>query len=414
MPRLKKAIVKENTADIVMPDSIDETRETAREEIAEALANDEAINQAISDGSKMEEASAKTRSRRKALQDSREREAARESKNKENATFLSGWSSLATSFKTGRVVTGVISGITIPSDITKRRNADFRNSVLVNVLHNKQFRITVPFGELYRDYPIDMNTVSLGSEKDIRAFIDRQRAMAEKLYGLEIPILIDDMLYDKKTGEYYIKGSRANALKQLERINYAPNKDGISLIEVGSFVEATVMAVSNWAIQVDVGGVDTRIHVRELTYRFIAGPHVLKSMYKVGEKLLVQVSDIKQREDGRYVILATRKPAELLEARKRQNVICKENDACTGTITAILPSKAKDKNGNVRVGEVYIALYLDAYDLPAISNSFPSSALGMQVQPGDTVRVTIKQFNPSGMTYCWLRSTHGAPNLLNR
>ena len=406
------AEMEEASALDIAADAVDEETAPTKEDIANALLSDDAIMQAAPEEDKKANTSSAAKNRRQVLRESRVKAAQREAKNKNNAAFLSGWSSLATAFKTGRIVTGVISGITMP-DLSKFKSPDYKNAVLVNVLHNKQFKVTIPFGSLYRKYPIDMSTVNTSTEAGRRQFVERQRAMAEKLYGLEIPFVIKEM-ESYEPGQYNIIASRSEALALIERGNFAPGRDGTTVLEVGSFAEATVISVSDYAIQVNVGGVDTRIPVHALTYRFVDGPHMLKNLYHVGDKLLVQITDVKQLADKSFAVSAARKPAELLEAQSRQGVICQENDACIGTITAILPNRAKDANGNGKVGEVFIALYIDAYDLPAVSNSFPANRLGMYAQPGDTVRVTIKKFNPNGMTYCWLRSSHGAPNLLNR
>lgn len=356
-----------------------------------------------SDGSKMGQASVKTRSRKQAIKDAQQREAARERRTRENAMFLGGWSGLQSAQKLGTIMYGTVSGIEVV-DFSGRMNPDIRNAVMVVLIHNGIYRVTIPFSELYRDYPIDMSTVSVDTELDRKYFIARQKAMAEKLYGLEVPFVVLDMFIDDgMSGKYSILASRAKALAVIERRNFDPDKEGNVALNVGDFVPATITSISDYAVAVNVGGVDTRVSVNRLTYKFIAGPHSLRSMYRVGQEIMVQILNIKKNKEGNHSIIVSARPAELLEAKGRQNIIVHEEEQCFGTVTGVLKSRVP--------GEVYITLYLDAYGLPAVTNSFPPNRMGTYPQPGDTVRVTIKAFNNDGMTYCWIRSSHGAPNL---
>lgn len=355
------------------------------------------------DGSKMGEVSKKTGSRKQAIKDAYIREAERERRAKENAAFLSGWSGLQSAQRLGTIMYGMVSGVEVV-DFSARENSDICNAVMVVLIHNGRFRVTIPFSELYRDYPIDMSTVAMETEFDRKSFIARQKAMAEKLYGLEVPFIVLDMFLDEQdSGKYSILASRAKALAVIERRNFEADREGNVALTVGSFTRATITSISDYAVAVNVGGVDTRISVRHLTYRFIKGPHSLRDMYHVGQEILVQILDIKTHKDGKHSITVAAKPGELLDAKSRQHIIAHEEEQCFGTVTGVLKSRVP--------GEVYITLYLDAYGLPAVTNSLPPNRMGTYPQPGDTVRVTIKSFNNNGMTYCWIRSSHGAPDL---
>lgn len=355
------------------------------------------------DGSKMGAASRETKSRKQAIKDARMREAERERRAKANSVFLGGWSGLQSAQKRGTIMYGTVSGIE-EVDFTGRENPDVRNSIMVVLLHNGMYRVTIPFSELYREYPIDMNTVSVDTEIGRRSFVARQKAMAEKLYGLETPFIVQDMFLDEgESGKYSILASRAKAVSLIEHRNFDPDREGNVAMQVGDFVPATITSISDYSIAVNVGGVDTRISVYQLTHRFIEGPHSLRNMYKVGQEILVQILDIKQKEDGSHNVTVAARPAELLDAKNRQHIIAHEGEQCFGTVTGVLKSRTP--------GEVRITLYLDAYNLPAVTNSFPPSRMGTYPQPGETVRVTIKEFNENGMTYCWIRSSHGSPKL---
>lgn len=358
------------------------------------------------DGSKMGEAAKSTKSRKQAIRDARMREADRERRAKENAEFLAGWAGLQAAQRSGTIMYGTVTGVEEISkeDMKGRENADDRSSIMLLLIHNERYRVSIPFAEVYRHYPIDMNTVSTETEAGRRAFVARQKAMAEKLFGLEVPFVVKGMFYDENSGQHFIRGSRAEALASIERRNFEPDREGNTAMQVGDFVSATITSISNYSIAVNVGGVDTRISIHQLTYRFIDGPYALRKMYHIGDEIMVQIQDVKKNADGSHSIVVSAKPAELIRAKSRQNVIVHEGEQCFGTVTGVRKARGSDK--------VFISLYLDAYGLPAITNSFPPNRMGFYPQPGETVRVTVKTFNENGMTYCMVRSTHGAPNLM--
>ena len=78
-----------------------------------------------------------------------------------------------------------------------------------------------------------------------------------------------------------------------------------------------------------------------------------------------------------------------------------------GTVTNIV-------NSRTLPGRVKINMYLDYYNRPAVSNEFPASRMGFYPQPGDRVRVTVREIYESGMIRVSCRQTHGAMELFNR
>lgn len=350
----------------------------------------------------------RVRSRREVLAESNRRAQEREQRNATRQQFLAGWAGLQSAMRREHIMYGMVSGVD-EKPLKDTASEYLHTGIFVTIVHNDTYKILIPFQNLYRRFPVDMRTVDLYSEEGIRSFILRQRAMAEKLYGLNIPFVIDYMYANRisPNEDYAINASRAKALEIYERANYEPGPDGHAQVEEGTFVnDATIVAVSDWSIQVNVRGVDTTIPVRDLTYRYISRTTDISSLYEVGKKISVQVMRIEKGDDGIHNIEVSGKPPELIRA-KSSPLAVREGEMTVGTVTNIV-------NSRTLPGRVKINMYLDYYDRPAVSNEFPASRMGFYPQPGDRVRVTVREIYESGMIRVSCRQTHGAMDLFNR
>ena len=87
-------------------------------------------------------------------------------------------------------------------------------------------------------------------------------------------------------------------------------------------VPATITSVSIHGVAVVVGGVDTRIPMRLLTFRYLLDA---RTAYHVGQELLVYVNKIETLPNGRHEIEVSAKQAELQSARMRQKLLPRRN-----------------------------------------------------------------------------------------
>ena len=355
-----------------------------------------------------QEGRSRVRSRREVLAEANRRAQEWEQRNAVRQQFLAGWAGLQSAMRREHIMYGVVSSID-EMPLKDTASEYLHTGIFVTIIHNNTYKILIPFQNLYRRFPVDMRTVDLYSEEGVRSFILRQRAMAEKLYGLSIPFVIDYMDADRisPNEDYAISASRAKALEIYERANYEPSPDGHAQVEEGTFVnDATVVAVSDWSVQVNVRGVDTTIPVRDLTYRYISRTTDISSLYEVGQKISVQVMRIEKGDDGIRTIEVSGKPPELVRA-KSSPLAVREGEMTVGTVTNIV-------NSRTLPGRVKINMYLDYYNRPAVSNEFPASRMGFYPQPGDRVRVTVREIYESGMLRVSCRQTHGAMDLFHR
>lgn len=358
---------------------------------------------------KMEAAGDAGMSRAEVLRDARQREAERLIACQERERFLAGWSALRTAMRRHNIVNGVVSSVEIrhvggPDEVTE----DF---VLLAVMLDGGYKVLVPLEEFYQENPIDMRTATdLDTAEGQRELTRRKRALAEKLYELQIPLIITDMEMNDRdeTGayDYAIVGSRRKALDIIEMQNFGSERGGNQTIKEGDMVPATITSVSIHGVAVVVGGVDTRIPMRLLTFRYLLDA---RTAYHVGQELLVYVNKIETLPNGRHEIEVSAKQSELQSAKMRQKLL-PVGTSTLGVITSVRPAPSRP---DIPAGALNITAYLKMYDMPAIVRGLPVAYLGRPPIAGDEVRLVVLGFTPAGFVVADCRSFNGAPGLLN-
>lgn len=358
---------------------------------------------------KMEAAGDAGMSRAEVLRDARQREAERLIARQERERFLAGWSALRTAMRRHNIVNGVVSSVEIrhvggPDEVTE----DF---VLLAVMLDGGYKVLVPLEEFYQENPIDMRTATdLDTAEGQRELTRRKRALAEKLYELQIPLIITDMEMNDRdeTGayDYAIVGSRRKALDIMEMQNFGSERGGNQTIKEGDMVPATITSVSIHGVAVVVGGVDTRIPMRLLTFRYLLDA---RTAYHVGQELLVYVNKIETLPNGRHEIEVSAKQSELQSAKMRQKLL-PVGTSTLGVITSVRPAPSRP---DIPAGTLNITAYLKMYDMPAIVRGLPVAYLGRPPIAGDEVRLVVLGFTPAGFVVADCRSFNGAPGLLN-
>ena len=348
-------------------------------------------------------------SRAEVLRDARQREAERLIARQERERFLAGWSALRTAMRRHNIVNGVVSSVEIrhvggPDEVTE----DF---VLLAVMLDGGYKVLVPLEEFYQENPIDMRTATdLDTAEGQRELTRRKRALAEKLYELQIPLIITDMEMNDRdeTGayDYAIVGSRRKALDIIEMQNFGSESGGNQTIKEGDMVPATITSVSIHGVAVVVGGVDTRIPMRLLTFRYLLDA---RTAYHVGQELLVYVNKIETLPNGRHEIEVSAKQSELQSAKMRQKLL-PVGTSTLGVITSVRPAPSRP---DIPAGTLNITAYLKMYDMPAIVRGLPVAYLGRPPIAGDEVRLVVLGFTPAGFVVADCRSFNGAPGLLN-
>lgn len=272
------------------------------------------------------------------------------------------------------------------------------SELLAVILFAGTYRVMVPFSEVYVDFPIRTN-VDTSTEAGITDFVGRQRAMLEKMYGLQTPFLVTQ-IQTGDDGSYVIVGSRAKAIKRLAMENFTPDAAGNAVMEIGDIVLATITTIAEHTIMLNVGGIDTRVTTRNLTYRYLPNSFELAKHYRVGQEIPVMITDVVKNETGNFTCLVSGCRAELEDAKNRHELFSAVGDMTYATISNVFPRK--DGNG------VIVLLYIDSYDLPAMASNVSANPLGRYPLPGDRVRVSYRDYSEeTGMTFVGIRGNHG-------
>lgn len=352
-----------------------------------------------------EKTTSTVKSRRELRMQAQNAEYARQQQQEQNQRFVTGWDQLSNAMRTGSIIYGKAISV-YTADLSGTAEEGTGSAVFLCINWNGQFKILVPFHEIYRHYPLDRSTIDLSTSAGVRNFVQRQKSMTEKLYGTEVPVVITAMSHDgelNRDNPYTIVASRAKALAIIEHNNYTPDKSGFTPVTEGSFVDANIISVSSRSLQVNVAGVDTTIQVHDLTYSYVNSDAFLAAHYSAGEKLPVKVMSIVENEDGTHRIRASHKPVELAEANSSPLALS-EGERTTAIITRI--TERNDKP--------IFHLYLREFKRPAYAIGVKANTLGVSPMVGDVVRVTISKILDDGMLRVKISHLHGSADLFNR
>lgn len=358
--------------------------------------------------SKMSAAGAAGMTRFEVLNDARMREMERAMAREERERFLSGWSALETAMHRHSIVHGVVSGVEVRQIASSTGPAV--DLVLLAVMVDGGYKVLVPFDEFYQDNPVDMQTVNLETSEGRREYTRRRRALAEKLYELRIPLIITDMKMKEQDEngmyDYAVVGSRRRALTIQEMQTFGGNRRGAPLLHEGDMARATITAVSVYAVAVVLGGVDVRIPMRLLTYRYLLDA---RTRFHTGQELWVYVRQIKELENGHHTMVLDARMAELQAARMKQKLL-PVGSSTLGVITSVRHVDPTPERPN---GSLNITAYLKMYDMPAVVRGLPVSYLGREPISGDELRLVVRGFTRMGFVVANCHAFNGAPGLLD-
>ena len=303
------------------------------------------------------------------------------------------WASLLQSRREKRIVSGTL--------ITTRVVQDQRELYAI-VLYGGIFRVMIPFSEFFTKNPI-VDEIDTSTPRGLSVLYSRQRSLIEKLYGAPIPFIVRDLQSDNY-GSYAVAASRKDALLLIAEQNFQPDETGMAVMMPNDLVSATVLSVGNHAIFVNVGGVDTRIPVGNLTFRYLPHELALAECYKVGTEIPVVIISAGKDNDGHYVCSVSGRRAEL-EQVKRSGYRLNPGESALGTITHV----------NMRDEQRSVSVHLVLEDLgyiPAIAATMAPNGFGKFPIPGDKVRVSYQHYNEeTGMTYVRIHRVHELSHL---
>lgn len=343
------------------------------------------------------ERKAKNAARRKANREHTEQLA-------ENQAFFAGLSALQEAQRTRSILRGEVMSVEhIPLNIP---GSPMEYAVMMCIMFRDRYKVLIPFEEFYRDSPIDMATVNLKTKEGCEMYRRRQRQMAEKLYGATVEFIVTNVEFGVERGDYSIAGSRKQALEILETRNFIGLRGAGPIYQAGDEVEGRIISVGNYALRVDVQGVDTILPLRDVTYRYTTN---LASEYKVNDPIKVQIDEVKLRKtDGRVVMKINAKAAELRAAKRAQeDGLIRLGAITVGVITSIRPSRTQ-------ANKIVIHAYLPYFKMPAVIKAIDPKAMYVQPRAGDQMNLSVSGFSEHGFVFTTCHGYHNASVLFGR
>ena len=357
-----------------------------------------------------------SRGQRLRARDEQNRE--REARTKERTEFLIGWDALKTARERNTVLRAPVVAVEVKSIGVRGDNGQVRREIFLVAAINGRYKILIPFHEIYQDNPIDTS--------DPTNLLARQRQMATKLLNSQIEFCITGLFPGKEPdfSDYLCSGSRKQALDIISRRNYRRPRGGSEPnLKVGSRTEATVVSVGLHALRVNVGGVDTQLPVWALTFKHVSD---LRDMYAPGDKIVVEIRDIKETADGKFDVTVSARQIEIEESSKRLHLIGGRGTQVVATVTRVRYSRESDANttsfDDYRQGEevannnagrlVMYAHIAPPLDLPARVFGMDESGLFRNLSTGEQIRVSVIGVADDGVVNCAFRAVMGSPGAL--
>ena len=352
----------------------------------------------IVERSKMEAAEKKAKTRADVISDAKRRAVERELKSQARIERVTAWAEVKAAKESGRILYARIVGTQRLS--TAATAASAATEVVAVALYDNKYKVIIPFSEIYRDNPINMSLyhgfktlnekgevdeLSVHDEKAQSEYNRRQNGIIEKLYGYITPFLVMEIEEGETADERVILGSRKKAIRHFTRANFLPREDGTTKIKAGDIVDCMVMSVGSGAIWVNVGGVDTKIPVANLTYRYIGTKYEtgevikLSKYYFPGQMMKVLIKEVQQTPQGPELIV-TAKPTEQIANKVRQKSLITIGMQVKATIVNL----GEGADG----ASVKMMCYLDDYDMPAFVPSYVPQGRG-KPERGRTALLTI-------------------------
>ena len=230
------------------------------------------------------------------------------------------WHEIKTSHVTGRILTGILSGVEqTPSGIT------------VVVLDYKGFRVAIPLKEMM----LYSGPVPHGAK--YKPFMERMNGILSTMLTAEIDFIVRGLNHNERSA---VASRKAAMLRKRQTFYLDTNEDGEPLVYEGRVVQARVIGVAEKSLRVDVFGVECTIFARDLSNTWFGDAH---EYYSVGDRVLVRVLTIDRSDINRISITADIR--SVLSDANQSNL-----DKC------VLQGKYAGRVTDVRHGVVFIRL----------------------------------------------------------
>lgn len=244
-----------------------------------------------------------------------------------------------------------ISGAIVKVARLSNMSAKFNEAVMVSY---KGYRVFIPLFDMGFS---DENT-------------SLYRMYARAMLGAVIDFKVIGVDKDKKVAI----ASRKDAMLLKQRKFYLSDEGIIRrAYEQGTPVEAKVVALTPSSVRVDVFGVDTKIHMKELSYRYVSAEDMRKRFYP-GAIIRVKLTDLQIDRNTNAITISASAREAVPDDTKERIKLYSVGEAVTGTVTRVTERGYFVSIGDWDTGIDMFCAKLDCFEMPS---------------GGDTVRCII-------------------------
>lgn len=381
----KMEINTENTPDDILT-HLEKDVNPEQEMAAEAPISAEETEEKKTTAEEVRSARRENRRRQAAVNEEREQRIAQEQ------VELTTESSLRSAIRNGTQFTGTAAGVeTVEGE-------DGEQEVALVALLKLNFKVVIPFAELFTYNPIDMSTVDLSTEEGKRDYIRRKRVFAEKMIGSTISFCLLN-IYPEGNMTTAL-GSRAAAMRRISQRMFGGTSPRWKEGDVGT---AIITAVARHAVAVEFNGVDVVIPQYRLTLRWMRYVH---EFYKIGDPISVKIRDIHKDDKGRIESLVLDHIAcELADSRDRYALL-KDGARLRGIVTNVY--RPVGSRG------IYIYAWLPEWEIPARISRIDANDFGREIKAGTQMRLEVISHDENGYVTCVALSEHGNSSMFTQ
>ena len=236
--------------------------------------------------------------------------------------------------------------------------------------------IRVPFCETFDNLPEDLIKTTPSS-----VVVARRTQFLQRSIALRCKVLPQSMELLPDGSGAIVTASRVAASARIRRYHYG--KDAFPAIKVGDRVTASVLAVGNSSLWLDVGGYELQVAQRHLTHRYIDNA---KNYWAVGNTISVEVKSVITTGNPGEVseLQVTMKPLERKTALQYKSRIISGGKYKATVVSIVAQPKPT------------INLWLEGLEMPAFATSRQYEQ--QPISSGDKVLVKALGMRTEGPT----------------
>lgn len=294
----------------------------------------------------------------------------------------------------GRICEGVVTSAIPGNAIDGLDAGQFKDMMFANVLYQGHVSVLIPAPFFIAESMLPKRKLTDIKEKNRRdGYFITDRA------GAKVDFVVRDII--EKEEESFVIGDRVAAMKELRKDNYFDKGNIPAYIREGKAYNARIMFVQNNKMGVELGGYETILDNRDVTYKYLASLKDEKE-YVSGNYIPLKVNKVLVKGEGEDMdVDKVQLDGKSIGGMDERDIAMKNlpvGSVFTGIVTQIMPDgnyhvRHKDNDWYVRCDA---PRFVKPEDMP------------MRL---DMVRVRVTKQDPAKkMIYAQFKSLHGNRN----